>query len=139
MTSLPHQAKLGFFSVITGCLMLFASVTSSVAETVNAENLPPFMKPELLAHIVAMDMTDDQKQVFRASLGDCVSSLPGVIQREIRRGGTDIPKRVRRATNRKFNAFDKAVSKTLTAEQRTHWSKYFEGFKTAMTESYLSR
>ncbi len=116
-----------------------ATDSSAAASSIDPEQLPPFMKPELLAHIVAMDMTDTQKATFRSALGTCVSSLPGIIQKEIRRGGTDIPKRVQRAVNRKFNAFDKSVRKTLNEDQMAHWSDYFEGFKTAMSEAYLSR
>lgn len=114
-------------------LMLTASLTQA-ASALTAKDLPPWFQPELQAHLVAMELDSAQKTAFREALTDCLSGLQGILEREIRRGGTDIPKRIERATNRQFAKFDKRMSASLTDAQTVHWTHYLEGLKVVMAE-----
>ena len=106
---------------------------------ITPDDLPPWFKPELQVHLVAMALTSDQKAEFREGLTACLTDLQGIIQKEIRRGGADIPKRIRRATNRQYAKFDKRMKASLTEPQVVHWTQYLEGLKVVMAEQARSR
>ena len=86
-----------------------------------------------------MALTSDQKAAFREGLTACLTDLQGIIQKEIRRGGADIPKRIRRATNRQYAKFDKRMKASLTQPQVVHWTQYLDGLKVVMAEQARSR
>ena len=112
-------------------LTLLASL-GQAESAIKANNLPPWFKPELQVHLVAMDLNFDQKTEFREGLTECLSGLQGIIQKEIRRGGVDIPKRIKRAVNRQYAKFDKRMKASLTDPQEMHWTQYLEGLKVVM-------
>ena len=124
---------------ITGFLMIGLTSLVHAETTVDPEQLPPWMQPEQLALIVAVDMDDPQKAVFKDALSDCVSGLPEAIQRTLRKGGADLPKKVRRAVNRQFSKFDKTMRKELREEQTEAWDAYMTAFKSTMREVLASR
>ncbi len=109
-------------------LTLLASL-GQAESAIKANDLPPWFKPELQVHLVAMDLNFDQKTEFREGLTECLSGLQGIIQKEIRRGGVDIPKRIKRAVNRQYAKFDKRMKASLTDPQEMHWTQYLEGLK----------
>ena len=112
-------------------LTLLASL-GQAESAIKANDLPPWFKPELQVHLVAMDLNFDQKTEFREGLTECLSGLQGIIQKEIRRGGVDIPKRIKRAVNRQYAKFDKRMKASLTDPQEMHWTQYLEGLKVVM-------
>ena len=64
--------------------------TSTWAESaITLENLPPWLKPELLVHISAMDMNESQNIKFREALKECLSGMQRAVKREIRKGGVN--------------------------------------------------
>ncbi|MFP6804379.1 MAG: hypothetical protein VCA12_14740 [Pseudomonadales bacterium] len=118
--------------------MLILAITSSAGHAESAidpANLPPWLKPELLVHLVAMDLNESQKAEFREALIECFSGLQRVVQREIRKGGVDIPRRIKRATNREYSKLDKRMKASLAEPQLEPWANYLEGLKVAMAES----
>ena len=125
-------------TLINTLLALGLTLTASLAQAESAmttNDLPPWFKPELQVHLVAMDLDSAQKTEFREALTDCLSGLQGIVQREIRRGGADI----RRATNRQYSKFDKRMKASLADPQETHWAQYLEGLKVVMAEQAQSR
>ena len=119
-------------------LTLLASL-GQAESAIKANDLPPWFKPELQVHLVAMDLNFDQKTEFREGLTECLSGLQGIIQKEVRRGGVDIPKRIKRAVNRQYAKFDKRMKASLTDPQEMHWTQYLEGLKVAMVAQARSR
>ena len=72
-------------------------VTNLWAESeITAEDLPLWLKPELLVHLSAMKMNESQNLEFREALKECLTGMQRVVQREIRKGGVNIPKRIER-------------------------------------------
>tara|TARA_B100001057_G_scaffold499914_1_gene612491 strand:+ start:1083 stop:1277 length:195 start_codon:yes stop_codon:yes gene_type:complete len=63
---------------------------------------------------------------------ECLSGLQKVIQREIRKGGVNIPKRIQRGIKREYSKFDKQMKSTLEEPQIKHWELYLEGLKFVM-------
>ena len=106
---------------------------------VTAEDLPPWLKPELLVHLVAMKMSEKQNIEFRETLKECLTGMQRVVQREIRKGGVNIPKRIERGINRENKDFDKHMKTHLTELQIEHWSLYIEGLKVVMSEQQFKR
>jgi hypothetical protein len=82
-----------------------------------------------------MDLNESQKAEFREALIECFSGLQRVVQREIRKGGVDIPRRIKRATNREYSKLDKRMKASLAEPQLEPWANYLEGLKVAMAES----
>ncbi len=124
--------------LLSSLLMLILAITSSAGHAESAidpANLPPWLKPELLVHLVAMDLNESQKAEFREALTECLTGLQSVVQREIRKGGVDIPRRIKRATNREYSKLDKRMKASLAEPQLAPWASYLEGLKVAMAES----
>jgi hypothetical protein len=68
--------------------------TSTWAESaITPEDLPLWLKPELLIHISAMEMNESQINEFREALKECLSGLQRVVQRETRKGSEKPPQR----------------------------------------------
>ena len=117
---------------------LFVFLFSSLSWTQNSistEDLPPWLSPDLLVHISAMDMNENQSTEFRESLMECLSGLQQVVQREIRKGGVNIPKRIKRGINREYSKFDKRMKSSLDEPQVEHWEQYLEGLKEVMAKN----
>ena len=122
--------------------ILFSILFSLLAWTeseITPEDLPPWLKPELLVHIAAMNMNEDQNIEFREALKECLVGLQRVVQREIRKGGVNIPKRIERGINRQYGEFDKRMKKSLSEPQYQSWENYLEGLKVVMAESARGR
>ena len=122
--------------------ILFSILFSLLAWTeseITPEDLPPWLKPELLVHIAAMNMNEDQNIEFREALKECLVGLQRVVQREIRKGGVNIPKRIERGINRQYGEFDKRMKKSLSEPQYQSWENYLEGLKVIMAESARGR
>ena len=118
--------------------ILFSILFSLLAWTeseITPEDLPPWLKPELLVHIASMNMNEDQNNEFREALKECLVGLQRVIQREIRKGGVNIPKRIERGINRQYGEFDKRMKKSLSEPQYQSWENYLKGLKVVMAES----
>ena len=122
--------------------ILFSILFSLLAWTeseITPEDLPPWLKPELLVHIAAMNMNEDQNIEFREALKECLVGLQRVVQREIRKGGVNIPKRIERGINRQYGEFDKRMKESLSEPQYQSWENYLEGLKLVMAQSARGR
>ena len=115
-------------------------VTNLWAESeITAEDLPLWLKPELLVHLSAMKMNESQNLEFREALKECLTGMQRVVQREIRKGGVNIPKRIERGINRQYNDFDKHMKDHLTEPQLEPWTRYLDGLKVVMAEQQFKR
>jgi len=122
--------------------ILFSILFSLFAWTeseITPEDLPPWLKPELLVHLASMNMNEDQNNEFREALKECLVGLQRVVQREIRKGGVNIPKRIERGINRQYGEFDKRMKKSLSEPQYQSWENYLKGLKVVMAESARGR
>ena len=122
--------------------ILFSILFSLFAWTeseITPEVLTPWLKPELLVHIASMNMNEDQNNEFREALKECLVGLQRVVQREIRKGGVNIPKRIERGINRQYGEFDKRMKKSLSEPQYQSWENYLEGLKVVMAENARGR
>ena len=118
---------------------IFWTATLSAESTITAEDLPPWLQPKLLVHIAAMEMDDAQNIEFREALKECLTGLQQVVQREIRKGGVNIPKRIERGIKRQYSELDKRMKGSLKEPQIEHWTNYLEGLKLVMREQAANR
>ena len=127
------------YKKITILFSLLFSLFAWTESEITPEDLPPWLKPELLVHIAAMNMNEDQNIEFREALKECLVGLQRVVQREIRKGGVNIPKRIERGINRQYGEFDKRMKESLSEPQYQSWDNYLEGLKVVMAESARGR
>ena len=120
-------------------LWIMMATSASTESAITPEDLPPWLKPELLIHIAAMDMNELQNNEFREGLNECLTGLQRVVQREIRKGGVNIPKRIQRGINRQYNNFDERMKTTLKKPQIEPWTNYLEGLKVVIAERALKK
>jgi hypothetical protein len=125
-----HVCKYALVAAL-GVIMSAVYAESEIA----AEDLPPWLQPDLLVHMVAMDLNEAQKIEFREALTECLRGLQQVVRREIQRGGVDIPKRIKRGTNRQYKNFDLRMRASLSDPQLVSWASYLAGLKVAMAQS----
>ena len=123
-----------FLNILLALTFAFTSNAVLAESTIDPENLPPWLSPELLVHIVAMDLDDSQKEVFRKALTECLTGMQSIVQREIRKGGVDIPRRIKRGVNREYSMLDDRMKATLAEPQLGSWANYLEGLKATMAE-----
>ena len=127
------------YKKITILFSLLFSLFAWTESEITPEDLPPWLKPELLVHIAAMNMNEDQNIEFREALKECLVGLQRVVQREIRKGGVNIPKRIERGINIQYGEFDKRMKKSLSEPQYQSWENYLEGLKVVMAENARGR
>ena len=127
------------YKKITILFSLLFSLLAWTESEITPEDLPPWLKPELLVHIAAMNMNEDQNIEFREALKECLVGLQRVVQREIRKGGVNIPKRIERGINRQYGEFDKRMKESLSEPQYQSWENYLEGLKLVMAQSARGR
>ena len=127
------------YKKITILFSILFSLFAWTESEITPEDLPPWLKPELLVHIAAMNMNEDQNNEFREALKECLVGLQRVVQREIRKGGVNIPKRIERGINRQYGEFDKRMKESLSESQYQSWENYLEGLKVVMAESARGR
>ena len=127
------------YKKITILFFLLFSLFAWTESEITLEDLPPWLKPELLVHIASMNMNEDQNNEFREALKECLVGLQRVVQREIRKGGVNIPKRIERGINRQYGEFDKRMKKSLSEPQYQSWENYLEGLKVVMAENARGR
>ena len=127
------------YKTITILFFLLFSLFAWTESKITPEDLPPWLKPELLVHIAAMNMNEDQNIEFREALKECLVGLQRVVQREIRKGGVNIPKRIERGIDRQYGEFDKRKKESLSEPQYQSWENYLEGLKLVMAESARGR
>ena len=127
------------YKKITILFSLLFSLFVWTESEITPEDLPPWLKPELLVHIAAMNMNEDQNIEFREALKECLVGLQRVVQREIRKGGVNIPKRIERGINRQYGEFDKRMKESLSEPQYQSWENYLEGLKLVMAQSARGR
>ena len=127
------------YKKITILFSILFSLFAWTESEITPEDLPPWLKPELLVHIAAMNMNEDQNNEFREALKECLVGLQRVVQREIRKGGVNIPKRIERGINRQYGEFDKRMKESLSESQYQSWENYLEGLKLVMAESARGR
>ena len=109
-----------FFILLLSTMTLIAG--SARAE--EASDLPPWLTPSLAKKIVEIDMNSDQRTLFRSELTGCLEGLRNDITKIMRRGGSDLRKKVERARKRRFGAFEDTMFEALSPNQREAFKSY---------------
>ena len=89
------------FSRILLAFVILSSSPAIYAE--DAPTLPPWLTLSLTKKILDIDMTEEQRTLFRSSLTECLEGLRADVTKIIRRGGANLPKKVERARKNRFN------------------------------------
>ena len=133
------NTKQRYFKGFIFFLSLFFVTSSWSEQKITPEDLPPWLKPELLVHLAAMRMNDSQNMEFREGLKECLTGLNGVVKREMRKGGVNIPKRIERGINRQYKKLDERMRISLQPSQIESWELYLDGLKKVMSEGSMKK
>lgn len=82
---------------------------------------PAYLQEEVLRSAMAIGLTDEQKPQFGSAISDFANGRTKAINKLLRRGGTDIPRKIRSKTKGLLKKMDKQMQSFLTDEQ---WPKY---------------
>ena len=107
-------------------ILLLSTLTliAGSAQAEEARDLPPWLTPSLAKKIVEIDMNSDQRTLFRSELTGCLEGLRNDVTKIMRRGGSDLRKKVERARKRRFGAFEDAMLETLSPNQHDAFKSY---------------
>ena len=89
-----------------------------------AGGLPPWLTPSLAKKIVEIDMNSDQRTLFRSELTGCLEGLRNDVTKIVRRGGSDLRKKIERARKRRFGAFEDSMLEALSTNQHDAFRSY---------------
>ena len=108
-------------------VILLLSTLTLIAGSARAEearDLPPWLTPSLAKKIVEIDMNSDQRTLFRSELTGCLEGLRNDVTKIMRRGGSDLRKKVERARKRRFGAFEDTMLEALSPNQHDAFKGY---------------
>ena len=108
-------------------IMLLLSTLALIAGSAQAEeasSLPPWLTPSLMKKIVEIDMNSDQRTLFRSELTACFQGLRDDATKIMRRGGSDLRKKIERARKQRFRAFEDTMLEALSPNQHDAFRVY---------------
>ena len=107
-------------------ILLLSTLTliAGSAQAEEASDLPPWLTPSLAKKIVEIDMNSDQRTLFRSELTGCLEGLRNDVTKIMRRGGSDLRKKIERARKRRFGAFEDTMLEALSPNQHDAFKAY---------------
>ena len=134
-----NNLQINYLKKLIFFLSIFFVTSSWSEQKIKPEDLPPWLKPELLVHIAAMKMDQNQNIEFREGLKECLIGLNAVVKKEVRKGGVNIPKRIERGINRQYKILDDRMRRNLKSPQIKPWELYLDGLKDVMSENSFKK
>ena len=111
-------------SFVAAALLLMALVVQA------AEQVPAFMKPEVLEAAAAIKLTEEQQPLFRSTVGSFVDERMKAINKLMRRNNqTGLQRKIKSKTNSLLKQMDKDMAEFLTAEQIPAYEIYRDKLK----------
>ena len=105
-------------------LLAFAGAASA------QEQVPGYLKPEVLAAAAAMNLTEEQQSQFRSTLGtfldDRMKAINTLMRKNNQRG---IDRKIRSRTNSLLKKMDKSMAEFLTEDQMPAYENYRKTLK----------
>jgi len=105
-------------------LTMVLSLFGPVAYGEESTELPYWLTPSLAEKIISIEMTQQQRELFQASLAECLRNLRKDTDKVLRRGGADLEKKIARAQKRRFNAFEDTMLEALKENQHEAFRVY---------------
>ena len=108
------------------CLILALIVLATSASLYAEESptLPPWLTLSLTKKILDIDMDEEQRTLFRASLTECLEGIRADVTKIMRRGGANLPKKMQRASKNRFSEFETKMLDALNPEQHDAFKIY---------------
>ena len=121
------------------CTILLTMVLSLFGPFANGEEsteLPYWLTPSLAEKIIGIEMTQQQRELFQASLAECLRNLRKDTEKVLRRGGADLEKKIARAQKRRFNAFEDTMLDALKENQQAAFKAYLAAQIEVLKEAF---
>ena len=95
-----------------------------------AEQVPAFMKPEVLEAAAAIQLSEEQTPQFRAAVGNFVDERMKAINKLMRRNNqTGLERKIKSRTNSLLKDMDEDMAAFLTEEQMPAYENYRDKLK----------
>jgi hypothetical protein len=125
---------LRFWKQLTVALAMILSTSLLHAE--GTESLPSWLTPSLTQKIVDINMNPEQKTTFGAALTDFVTGLRDDVGKVLRRGGSNLEKKLQRAQKKRVSAFRTTMLKALDEKQHDAFEAYLSEQVEVLAEAF---
>ncbi|MGB0407942.1 MAG: hypothetical protein ACPGC1_11685 [Pseudomonadales bacterium] len=117
-------------------LTMVLSLFGPVAYGEESTELPYWLTPSLAEKIISIEMTQQQRELFQASLAECLRNLRKDTEKVLRRGGADLEKKIARAQKRRFKAFEDTMLDALKENQQAAFKAYLAAQIEVLKEAF---
>ena len=98
-------------------LVALSLATIGFAFTAQSEPTAPWLRPEVVKAYADIELTDEQKPIFREALIDYLQKSNRAIQSAINNNKGNLEREIRRRIKKQLNRWSTNVSEILTEEQ----------------------
>ena len=111
-------------------------LSTSLVHAEGAESLPSWLTPSLTQKIVDINMNPEQRITFGAALTEFVTDLRNDVGKVLRRGGSNLEKKLQRAKKKRVNAFRATMLEALDEKQHSAFEAYLSEQVEVMAEAF---
>ena len=108
-------------------LMLFLTLSTLSLIGSAAPATPPtpaWMSQAVVESLIALQLNDDQKAIFRQALAVCLNDIQANVHKITKRGGFDQARKIKRANKRPWRIFKQTMMSNLTDAQKPLFDAY---------------
>ena len=102
--------------------------------TVQAEQAPPWLQPEVVEAYVDIGLTDEQKPMFQKALIDYLQKSNRAIQSAINNNKGNLEREIRRRFKKQTKRWSKNAAEFLTEEQYPKFEAYRDTLVASMSK-----
>ena len=129
----PAPAQRFWKQLIVALTMI---LSTSLVHAEGAGSLPSWLTPSLTQKIVDINMNPEQKTTFGAALTDFVTGLRDDVGKVLRRGGSNLEKKLQRAQKKRVIAFRTTMLKALDEKQHDAFEAYLSEQVEVLAEAF---
>ena len=115
-------------------LVALSLATIGFAFTAQSEPTAPWLQPEVVKAYADIELTDEQKPIFREALIDYLQKSNRAIQSPINNNKGNLEREIRRRIKKQLNRWSTNVSEILTEEQYPKFEVYRDTLVATMSK-----
>jgi hypothetical protein len=104
--------------------LLIVTVSPAVKADANAPVQPVWMTQAVVRDLVALELSDSQREILQGALGKCLRDIQASVHKITKRGGFGLEKKIKRANKFHWRRFEGAIRPTLSEQQTPIFNRY---------------
>lgn len=104
--------------------LLIVTVSPAVRADANAPVQPIWMTQAVVRDLVALELSDSQREILQGALGECLRAIQASVHKITKRGGFGLEKKIKRANKFHWRRFEDAIRPTLSEQQTPIFNRY---------------